>query len=219
MDKMFAKYPKTDETTDLKEEVIGNLEAEIEDLQKNGISFEEAFRVSIEKVSSLDGLIEGVKFVDTRKLVFDMFQWTLIYTLIAWILTIPLNIIGHFRKITWLLLLMIIVIGGIYLVLFITRDLFLNGRISVDLFKVARVKKTIWIIWGVFLLIAWGGVTGLTFGSNLWFSNPISINGPYEFATIAATYLLPLITIIIPMLVNRLEIYVEQHEESGTNET
>ena len=68
VDKMFAKYPKTDETTDLKEEVIGNLEAEIEDLQKNGISFEEAFRVSIEKVSSLDGLIEGVKSVDIRNL-------------------------------------------------------------------------------------------------------------------------------------------------------
>ena len=218
VDKMFGKYPQTEETAELKEEVIGNLEAEIEDMQMNGISFEEAFRVSIEKVPSLDGLIEGVVFVDNRKVVFDMLQWTLIYTLIAWILTIPLNIIGHFRKVAWLLLLIIIVIGSAYLVLYFTRDLFLNGRTSVDLFKVARMKKAIWIIWCVFMLIAWGGVTGLTFGSNIWFSSPISINGPYEFANIAVAYLLPLITVIIPLLANRLETTIEKHEESGQNE-
>ena len=218
VEKMFSQYPKTNETNDLIEEVIGNLEAEIEDLQRNGISAEEAIRVSIGKVSNLDGVIEGVKFINKRKIVFEMLQWALIYTLIAWIVTIPFNVIGHFRKGVWLLLLILIILGVIYLILFMTRDLLLNGRISIDLLKIPRLKKTVWIIWGVFLFIAWGGVTGLNFGSNIWFSNPISINGPYEFANIAVLYLLPLITIIFPLLVNRLQRYIEGHEECAENE-
>lgn len=212
VEKMFAKFPQTEETIELKEEVIGNLEAEIEDLQEEGYSFEEAFRLSIEKVSSLDGLIEGVHFVDTRKLVLGMLQWTLIYILIAWIMTIPFNMIGVFRRATWFLFLLIILMGLIYLILFMTRALFSKGRTGVNFFKVAAIKRRIWLLWSLFVLLAWGGVTGVTFSSNIWFSTPVSISGPYEFANIAAAYLLPLMTIIVPLLMNRLERYVENHE-------
>ena len=218
MDKMFAKYPQTDETMDLKEEVIGNLEAQIEDMKSNGISFEEAFRVSIEKVENFDGLIEGVKIVDKRHIVNDMFQWILIYTLITWIVTIPLTILWSVRRISWLILVIIIVIGISYLLLHLMRDQLLNGQITVNLFKIAKMKKTVWFIWSIFLLIAWGGITGMTFGSNLWFSIPISINGPYEFATIAIGYALPLISIIIPLLINRLERTIYLYEERAANE-
>ncbi len=212
VEKMFAKYPQTEETLELKEEVIGNLEAEIEDLQAGGYSFEEAFRLSVEKVSSLDGLIDGMQFVDVKKLVFGMLQWTLLYTLIVWIMTIPLNMIGVFRRATWFLFLLIILLGIVYLILFLARNLFLNRRASVDLFKVAAIKRRTWLIWGLFLLLAWGGITGVIFSSNIWFSTPVSINGPYEFANIFAAYLLPLTTIVVPLLTNRLEIYIESHE-------
>lgn len=217
IDKMFAKYPQTEETQDLKEEVIGNVEAEIEDLQNNGISFEEAFRVSIEKVSSLDELIVGIKFFSVRKIVFDLLQWALIYTVIAWILTIPLSMFGPVRKISWLLFFLILFIGSSYFLLYLIRQSILNGKIRVDLFKIARLKRFVWVVWLGFQLISWGIVTALHFGSDIWFSRGISINGPYEFGMIVINYSLPLITIIIPLVVNKLELYVEQHEDEGSD--
>ncbi|MFD1927044.1 permease prefix domain 1-containing protein [Sporosarcina siberiensis] len=213
IDKVFSKYPKTNETLDLKEEVIGNLEAEIEDLQNSGVSFEEAFHVSIEKMPDFAEVIEGSKSVDKNKLVFGMLQWMLIYLLVTWIITMPLSIIGNFRNVSFLLFFAIIIVSGIYGLLVITRDLIVKGITHIDLFKVAKVKKTVWIIWGLFLLIAWGGITGLHFASNIWYSNPITISGPYQFANIFALYALPLITIIVPLLSNRLEKTITQYEE------
>jgi len=213
IDKVFSKYPITNETMDLKEEVIGNLEAEIEDLQKSGVPFEEAFRVSIVKIPDFAEVIEGAKIVDKNKLVFGMLQWTLIYLLVTWIITMPLSMVGNFRKTSFLIAFTILIIGVIYGLLYVTRDVLLKRRTHINLFKVAKVKKAVWIVWGLFLLIAWGGITGVNFASNIWYSNPITISGPYQFVNIFALYLLPLITMIVPLLFNRLEKMIVQYEE------
>ncbi|WP_391201330.1 hypothetical protein [Psychrobacillus sp. L4] len=213
VDKMFAKYPKTDETLELKEEVIGNLEAEIEDLQKKDISFDEAFRVSIGKMEKLDDLIDGVKSVQISNIIMELMQWTLIYTLFAWILTIPLSIFSSVRGTSWILFIIIILIGVIYLVLYFSRGFLNKYTVNINLFKIAVWRKYSWIIWSLFILMKWGMTTALVFGSNIWFWRPISINGPYEFAGICLMYAIPLITIILPLLMNKLKRIVDTDEE------
>ncbi|MFJ8064043.1 permease prefix domain 1-containing protein [Psychrobacillus sp. NPDC096426] len=218
VDKMFAKYPKTDETRELKEEVIGNLEAEIEDLQSNGVSFDEAFRISIGKMEKLDELIDGVKTVRISNILTEMMQWTLIYTLIAWILTIPLSVFHSVRSTSWILFIIITILGVIYLILYSIKGILQKYIMNINLFKIDRWKKFIWIIWFLFILIKWGMVTAITFGSNIWFWRPISINGPYEFAGISLMYAVPLITIIIPLLMSRLKKIIDREDKDNSDE-
>lgn len=219
MDKLFANYPKTEETLELKEEVIGNIEAEIEDLQSRGLSFEEAFHKSIGKMEKLDGLIDGVKSVRISKVLLEMMQWTLIYTLIAWIITIPLSVFHVFRRASWVLFLIIIVIGLSYLIYYTIGKLLSRDNVQVNLYKIDAVRKYVWIIWSIYIVATWGIVTATLFGSNIWFWRPISINGPYEYANISVMYATPIITIIVPLLMNKLQkIIVKQGEGSSDEE-
>lgn len=219
IDKQFANYPKTDETLELKEEVIGNIEAEIEDLQSRGLSFEEAFRKSIGKMAKLDGLIDGVKSVRISKVLMEMMQWTLIYTLIAWIITIPLSIFYVFRSVSWALFWIIIVIGLSYLIFYTIRKLLSRDYIQVNLYKIAAVRKYVWIIWSLYIIATWGIITATLFGSDIWFGRPITIHGPYEFATSSVMYVSPVITIVVPLLMNKLQkIIIKQGEDSPDEE-
>lgn len=212
VDKLFAKYPKTEETMELKEEVISNLEAEIEDLQNDGLSFAEALRISIGKMAPLDELIDGVKTVRIRQVVIEMMQWTLIYTLIAWIVTIPLSVFYSIRRISWVLFWIIIVIGISYLILFMIREVLSRNYVKVDLYKIAAVRKSVWIVWSLFIVVNCGMTTAMLFGSNIWFWRPISISGPYEFASIGVMYVMPMITIGMPLLMSKLQTVIVQQE-------
>ena len=219
IDKEFANYPKTDETLELKEEVIGNIEAEIEDLQSRGLSFEEAFHKSIGKMAKLDGLIDGVKSVRISKVLMEMMQWTLIYTLIAWIITTPLSMFHAFRRVSWVLFWIVVLIGFSYLIFYTIRKLLSRDYVQVNLYKIAAVRKYVWIIWSLHIVATWGIITATLFGSNIWFWRPISINGPYEFASISVMYATPIITIIIPLLMNKLQkIIIKQGEDSPDEE-
>ena len=219
MDKLFANYPKTEETFELKEEVIGNIEAEIEDLQSHGLSLEEAFHKSIGKMEKLDGLIDGVKSVRISKVLMEMMQWTLIYTLIAWIITIPLSVFYVFRRASWALFLIIIVIGISYLIYYTICKALSRDYLQVNLYKISTVRKYVWIIWSLYIVATWGIVTATLFGSNIWFGRPITIGGPYEFATGSVMYVSPVITIIVPLLMNKLQkIITKQGEDSPDEE-
>ncbi|WP_203247259.1 permease prefix domain 1-containing protein [Sporosarcina beigongshangi] len=218
MDKLFANYPKTNETLELKEEVIGNIEAEIEDLQSHGLSFEEAFRKSIGKMEKLDGLIDGVKSVRISKVLMEMMQWTLIYTLIAWIITIPLSVFYMFRRASWALFLIIIVIGLSYLINYTIGKLLSRDYVQVNLYKISAVRKYVWIIWSLYIVATWGIVTAMLFGSNIWFGRPITIDGPYEFATSCVMYVSPIITIIVPLLMNKYQKIIMKQGEGSPDE-
>lgn len=214
IDKLFSKYPKTNETFELKEEVIGNLEAKIEDLQSNGVSFEEAFQSSIREMGELDTLIAGVKSIQMSKVLVETIQWTLIYTLLAWIMTIPLGMFDSARKTSWLLFVLVLVAGFLYFAVYFTQRLFKAKSMKVNLLKVMAVRKYVWAIWTLFILVQWGMVTALYFGSNIWFWRPISMNGPYEFGEMLIAYAIPAITIIVPLLVNQFKKVLEQQEEA-----
>jgi len=48
--------------------------------------------------------------------------------------------------------------------------------------------------------------------SNLWFSRPIKIDGPYNFALMLARYFTPLVTIVLPLSINSLPKYIIKNE-------
>ncbi len=205
VNKMFAGYPKNEETLDLKEEVIGNLEAEMEDLVINkGFSAEQAFKVSTEKMDKLDGVIEGVQTIQLNKVMVEITQWLLLYLLVAWIVSIPLNIYSSLRATSWLLFILIIIIGIFYIVLKFSGGFLTNDLKNINLGLLKKWQKVIWIIWTLFIVGQWGMITAVYFGSDIWFGRTISFDGPYQFGQIVTSYLAPLVSIIIPLLMNRL---------------
>ena len=203
VNRMFDGYPKNDETLELKEEVIGNLEAEIEDLVTNeGLTAKQAFRISTEKMTKLDGVIEGVQTVKLSKILVELTQWSLIYLLIAWIISIPFNIFSSLRSTSWLLFILILIIFVFYIVLKLVAGSLTNIR-TIQLAFMKKWQKMIWIIWALFMVVQWGMITAIHFGSDLWFGRSISIDGPYQFGQIVAAYLAPFFSIIVPLLINR----------------
>jgi hypothetical protein len=48
--------------------------------------------------------------------------------------------------------------------------------------------------------------------SNLWFSRPITISGPYQFAVLAVRYCTPLLTVFIPLLVSKCYKLIDKYE-------
>lgn len=203
VNKMFSGYPKNDETLELKEEVIGNLEAEIEDLVTNkGLTVKQAFRISTEKMTKLDGVIEGVQTVQLSKVLVELTQWSLIYLLIAWIISIPFNMFSSLRATSWLLFTIILIIGVFYILLKIIAGSLTNER-TIQLAFMNRWQKWIWIIWALFMVAQWGMITAIHFGSDLWFGRNISIEGPYQFGQTIAAYLAPFFSVIVPLLINR----------------
>lgn len=203
VNKMFTGYPKNEETLELKEEVIGNLEAEIEDLVANkGLTAKQAFRISTEKMPKLDSVIEGLQTVQLSKVLVELTQWSLIYLLLAWIISIPFNVFSSLRATSWLLLMIILIIGVFYIVLKIIASSLTNER-TIQLAFMKKWQKVIWIIWALFMVVQWGMITAIYFGSDLWFGRTISIEGPYQFGQTIATYLAPFFSIIVPLLMNR----------------
>ena len=203
VNRMFAGYPNNEETIELKEEVIGNLEAEIEDLViNNGLTAKQAFKISTEKMPKLDGVIEGLQTIQLSKVLVELTQWSLIYLLIAWIISIPFNVFNSLRATSWLLLIIILIIGVLYIVLKIIAGSLTDEK-TIQLAFMKKWQKMIWIIWTLFMVVQWGMITAIHFGSDLWFRRSLSIEGPYQFGQIVATYMAPFFSIIVPLLMNR----------------
>jgi magnesium-transporting ATPase (P-type) len=117
-----------------------------------------------------------------------------------------------------LLFLAVIVVGILYISRY--RDVSKNRddlkqRQYVNINYFIKLRRTIWLWWGVFAALSILLVTGVNFGSNIWFSRPIHINGPYMLATILVQYLLPLFSIVIPLTFHSIPKLMIKHEEKN----
>ena len=80
----------------------------------------------------------------------------------------------------------------------------------------ARQRKTIaWRIWGIFYIVAALSVAAVTFGSNLWYGTPVTIEGPYQWAVMVSRIYVPLLTVLIPLTVSRFAALLPQYRVEG----
>lgn len=208
---LFSKYDKSKYIDDLKSEILSNLEAKKADLVASGLDEQVAFEKAKDSITSIDDLIDGNKKIYINRYRLESLQQSLLYLVIAWIATIPLMIVGNFLNL-WLLL-SLIVIGVIFLCNKSNKsESYIKEERYVNIRHYIKVKRTVWIIWGIFVAICFLAVTGLYFGSNMWFGRPIKINGPYAFALMMSRYLSPLITVIIPLIINMFQKYILKNE-------
>lgn len=216
INKMFAKYPKTAEAMELKEEIIGNLEAEIEDLQNaRGLTYKEALHNCLERMEPIDGLIEGVQSVSLRNVLIPTIQTLLIYLVTAWILATSLSMFEPVRRTSFTLFLFVLMISLVYGLFYVSKNVFAKKYVLVNLWKLIVWRKYVWIIWSLYVVVRWGLLTAVLFGSNLWFARAVHFDGPYEFAVSMIQYVTPLMTIIIPLLFQKVIRILEKEGELG----
>ncbi|MFF2530155.1 permease prefix domain 1-containing protein [Brevibacillus sp. NPDC058079] len=200
VDQLFQKYRGSKQIEELKWEVLSNLEAKVADLVADGLSLDEAVKKAKANLPSIDSIVGERRQVYIFLLVQELLQLGLLYVLIAWIVTMPLRIWGMGIFLNYSLFAICILIGIVYLILLgINRPASSHHLTSMNVRFAFLLRKTGWMLWALYIVGTLVFTTALYFGSNLWFSTPVNLTGPYQFANVVVSYALPFLSILIPL--------------------
>lgn len=214
VDGLFKHQKKSAETDDLKEEILSNMLAKKNDLLSQGADERTATEKAKESLSSVSGLIADNQLTDVRKYRLDCIQSALLNSVIFWIFSLPPMLIRH----------MLFSYAGLaatafFAVLYTVKK---NEQSEITAFlSVSASRKrgrTVWSLWCVFFLIYTSAMAAATFGSNIWFGEPLNISGPCDFANIAIRFYLPLLTVVIPATVGGFTALLTKNEKRCENE-
>lgn len=226
LDRLFAGAQDTLEHRELKEEIRGNLLARMEDYLAKGMSEKQAFQTAIQHIEGMEQLMSDQRRVKRVPYWTALWQSTLIYSLVAWIVTIPTRVKLEGALLNNLLFILSLIVGVAYVFYMISNRDNLNrdeqSTQSSDQDKTMRIRmsvmkqwqRRVWWLWAAVMFVLWGTQAALRFGSNIWFNRPIEVDGPYQLAVILVAFALPLISIIVPLIVNRAYRIVSKYEVS-----
>lgn len=219
VNKLFSGYEENQQVRDLKEEIMSNLAAKVADLESEGMEHKEAVTFATQSIERVDHLLDDEIEVFTNKFKVELVQSALLYSIVAWILTMPAIIMGMGVLVNYFLLAVVITLGLIFLILNGRKEASFLTKVSLYSIKaIRRYRKTAWRIWWLFIGIVLLSITAVHFGSNLWFWRPVAIDGPYQLAVLAIAYLLPFISLIIPMLFNKSVVLIQKNRVGETIE-
>lgn len=221
VDRLFSKYSANRQTEELKTEILGNLEAKKADLIAAGMEYSQAVKKAEESITSIDFLIDGNKQVYINRLKMEFAQHSMILIITGWIITIPLLLFRVGLPANFLMFLATVV-SGIYTLSLggkMKQDAaILNEKAFVSVPRYAKIKRLFWLLWSAFAVISTVATTALYFGSNIWFSRRISIDGPYALAVLLIAYFVPLLTVVIPLIASVPLKLVPKYETSENDE-
>ncbi len=195
VEELFRHQRLTPEVKDLKEEILSNMTAKMNDLIAQGMEADVAAKKARESLSSIDYLIDGNQLTDVSKYRLECMQTIFLNCIVFWFFSLPL-LFTHLAVFSYLGILLTVSSGIAY---------FLQGRQQtgvvafLSIHTRERRKKIAWIVWGLFFVVCAGTMAALTYGSDIWFGRPLNISGPYQMANIAARFYMPLLTILIPI--------------------
>jgi hypothetical protein len=219
VNKLFNGYEENQQVGELKEEILSNLAAKVADLESEGVEHKEAVTFAIQSIERVDHLLDDEIEVFANKFKVELVQLALLYSIIAWILTMPAIIMGMGVLINYSLLAVVFALGMIFLVLNGRKETSFINKVSLyNIKSIQRYRKTAWRIWWLFIGIVILSITAVHFGSNLWFWRPVAIDGPYQHADLAITYLLPFVSLIIPMLFSKSVALIQKNRAGDTVE-
>lgn len=215
VDHLFAKYTLTPQIREMKDEILGNLEAKVADLTNSGMDYDEAVRQATASLTSVDGLVDDNRSIYVNRYRLELVQTALLYSIILWILSIPTRLIDH-SLLSYQLLAAVLVIAINYVVLKRIWNKETWDHIKQRNLKTAKlVSRWGWIVWGLFILISLLALVALDFGSNIWFNRQIKIGGPYQFAQIGIKFAKPFLTIFIPLMLQTSVRLLQKHEAAA----
>ena len=211
VEKLFRHQPDTPETRELREEILYNLQAKREDLLAQGMDDRAATEAAKRDILSVDNLIDDQQPTNVERYRMACAQTVWLHCILFWIGTLPLLFTGY----GWLgaLGLGLSILSGVgYLLFWLIHP----AEQEIRSLAAARQRKTIaWRIWGIFYIVAALSVAAVTFGSNLWYGTPVTIEGPYQWAVMVSRIYVPLLTVLIPLTVSRFAALPPQYRVEG----
>lgn len=197
VDALFARRGDTPENRDLKEEIYGNLAARRDDLIAQGTPEAEAVRAAKAQLPSLDGVLGTGVRVRAQQWRAGRMQALLLASVIVWILTIP-TLLVRAGAACLAAGAAVAVFGVLYLC---RRRDDLAEMMTVDTAQLRRMCRRVWLVWGMCFVVCIAAASAVLFASNVWFSQPVRIDGPYALGVAAAPYYLALSTVAYPVTV------------------
>lgn len=213
VDALFARRGDTPENRDLKEEIYGNLAARRDDLIAQGVSEPEAVRAAKAQLPSLDGVLGTGVRVYAQQWRAGRMQSLLLASVIVWILTIP-TLLVRAGAACLAAFAPVVVFGVLYLR---RRRVDPKELMTVDTVRLRWERRRVWLIWAVCFVVCVGAASAVLFASNVWFSQPVRIDGPYALGVAAAPYYLALSTAAYPITVGTFPRLLAQCEGSETD--
>ena len=212
VDRLFANHRKTKAVIELRDEVLSNLEAKVNDYLEQGMEYAQAVHLAIRDIEAVDHLIDDHQTVDMTAYRLDIAQTALLYFAIAWILTIPARLLALGTAVNSLFMLLVATTGIVFIVLSRKQREGDGHKESIDTGKLKRLTRIVWILWGIFALVVTLFTLLTRFGSDVWFGRSMQVNGPYGFYAFAVQLLLPLLTVIIPLLFQHADKRITKYE-------
>lgn len=214
VDGLFRHQPLTPEIQDLKEEIVSNMMAKRDDLMAQGMDAESATQKAKESLPAVDFLIDGNQLTDVGTYRLECMQSVLLNCILFWIFSLPLLFVGP-AFLSYVGSVLVLAAGCAYAWM---KYHPVNGVAVLSVTASERRRKLVWMIWGLFFLVSAGMMAAVTFGSNLWFGRPVSVSGPYEMASIAMRFYLPLLTIFVPLTFGSFSRLLTKNRKGGEDE-
>lgn len=216
LDSLFAGAQHTREHQELKEEIRSNLTARIEDYLEKGMDEEQAFQTAVQHMDGMEQFMSDYRSVKRVPYWTALLQSTLIYSLAAWIVTIPMRMMLEGAALNNTFLLVSLIVGAFYsFYLLSSRQREVSNEqstIRIHMPLLRQWQRRAWWLWAAAVLAIWGTQAALRFGSNVWFSRPIQVDGPYQLAVLLFAFAVPLLSIMIPLVVHRAYRNVSKYE-------
>ncbi|WP_067929175.1 permease prefix domain 1-containing protein [Alicyclobacillus shizuokensis] len=208
VNRLFAKYKHKKGVLELRDEVLANLQARIDDEMSEGASYQVAFDHAVKSLGNVELLIEGHGRVPLNPLKRELAQLAVLYTLIPWIITIPCWLFHSGVLANTALTLLLVIVGVVYITLLFSRASDETTRV-INVERLRNIARVVWVLWGVYVVISECFALGAWFASNIWFNRAIHIDGPYMFADLAVSVLLPFVSVFIPLYFMRIHRLVQ----------
>lgn len=203
VDRLFANQRKTKEVVELKNEVLSNLEARVTDYMENGMEYQSAISLAIDNIEDIEALIDDNQKVYSYRFRYDLVQSALIYSLLAWIVTIPARFLPSGIGVNTLLLCVVVFTGAVYLSMSRHLKRYEKQTRIINAGKLAKWSKGAWWLWSIFIVVVSMYTFVIQYGSDLWFGRALRIDGPYSFYETVMRYAIPMTSAIIPLLIQK----------------
>lgn len=211
VERLFAHTRHSNSIKDLKDEIYSNMLAKKQDLIQQGRPEQEAIAEAKESITSVDELIDGMQLTYVNRFKADCAQTAFLYSVILWILNIPM-ILLHAGTFSFVAFLTMVAVGIGY---FSLRKRNTDELVFLQADQYLRMAKTAWLVWGIFFAVCVICITSLQFGSTLWFGRSIEVTGPYQFGLLALRYYIPLVSILIPLSISSFPKLCSKYEGSN----
>ncbi|GMA51513.1 hypothetical protein GCM10025857_28700 [Alicyclobacillus contaminans] len=212
VDRLFAKHQLTPEIRELRDEILTNLEARVSDLVTSGCTDAEALAIAVNSIPDVHFLIGSHVYIRVDPYIQEVTQIGVLYLTIAWVCTIPLRVFPLGIIANSLLMVLLVAAGILYLSLILSKHPKQSMVKCIDVNKAKRVRNGVWWLWSLYLAMSTAFTFGTRFASNLWFHRPVQMDGPYQLASVAVPFLLPFVTVIVPLFATSAYRFLHLHK-------